>query len=391
MVGLCIANQLIEKGKASSILIIEKEDHLGRHSSGRNSGVVHAGIYYEPNTVKAKVCIEGGKRLKEWIGERGLTIHECGKVVVPTRADLDAQLDVLAERGTKNGASVEFLDEDALKEAVPCARSGSGRALWSPNTAVVKPLEVLESLSRELAEKGVRYKMGCRVVDVDTKSRTVKCSNGTSASYGHAINCAGLHADRIASLFGVGGKFSLLPFKGVYWKLKKDAPIRLNTNLYPVPNLSVPFLGVHFTPTFDVDGTINVGPTATPVFGRENYYGVDCIEPLMATESIMHLSTQFLRDGKFRSYVREQAFLSYLPFFYRAARELIPTLEITHLELSEKVGIRNQLYNKSTKRLEDDFLCLPGPASTHVMNAISPAFTSSFELADLIVSQCDLP
>ena len=144
MVGLCVAYQLIQSKKASRIVVVDKEKELGLHSSGRNSGVLHAGLYYKPNSIKAKVCVEGASRLKKWIKDRKLPINECGKVVVPTKPELDCQLEILQERGRKNGASVDIIDESDLRELLPLARSASGRAIWSPDTAVVKPKSVLD-------------------------------------------------------------------------------------------------------------------------------------------------------------------------------------------------------------------------------------------------------
>lgn len=156
MVGLCIAHQLLERQITRSITILDKEPELGRHSSGRNSGVLHAGLYYKPESVKAQVCVAGAKRLRAWVEERGLPINPCGKVIVPPRAELDGQLELLAERGRANGATVEFWDEQQLHALIPEARTASGRALWSPNTAVVKPLLVVQQLQQELQLQGVQ-------------------------------------------------------------------------------------------------------------------------------------------------------------------------------------------------------------------------------------------
>ena len=153
MVGMCLAYQLLERRIAKSIVVLDKEPVLGRHSSGRNTGVLHAGLYYKPDSVKARVCVNGAKRLRAWVTDRGLPLHACGKVIVPPREELDSQLDVLAERGIANGATVEFWDEQQLHELIPEARSASGRALWSPNTAVVKSIKVVQRLQEEWGMK----------------------------------------------------------------------------------------------------------------------------------------------------------------------------------------------------------------------------------------------
>ena len=391
MVGLCIAHQLLERGVTTSITVLDKEPSLGLHSSGRNSGVLHAGLYYKPGTLKAQVCVAGARRLKAWVEQRGLPLNPCGKVIVPPRADLDPQLDVLAERGRANGATVELWDARQLQELIPEARTASGRALWSPNTAVIKPIKVVEQLQRELQQRGVRFVQGQPGWTAIPQQQQLQLSDGTTLSYGHLFNCAGLQADRVAHQFGVGRDYSLLPFKGLYWQLKHDCPIQPRANLYPVPDLAVPFLGVHFTPSADTTPLVSIGPTATPAWGRENYLGLQALEPAMAAANVAVLARQYLANrGGFRRYVHEQAFLALPPLLLRAAQQLIPSIRAEHLELSQKVGIRSQLFNHTTQRLEDDFLCLPGPTSTHVLNAISPAFTASFALADLILDQAVL-
>jgi L-2-hydroxyglutarate oxidase len=391
MVGLCIAHQLLERGVTSSITVLDKEPFLGRHSSGRNSGVLHAGLYYKPGTLKAQVCVAGARRLRAWVEQRGLPLNPCGKVIVPPRGDLDAQLDVLAERGRANGARVELWDARQLHELIPEACTASGRALWSPNTAVVKPIKVVEQLQRELQQRGVRFLQGQPSWSAKPQQQKLILSDGSTLSYGHLFNCAGLQADRVAHQFGVGRHYSLLPFKGLYWQLKPDCPIQPRTNLYPVPDLAVPFLGVHFTPSADPTPLVSIGPTATPAWGRENYRGLQALEPAMAAANLAVLARQYLANrGGFRGYVHDQAFLALPPLLLRAAQQLIPAVRAQHLELSQKVGIRSQLFNHTTQSLEDDFLCLPGPASTHVLNAISPAFTASFALADLILDQAVL-
>ena len=386
MVGLCLAHQLLERGIASTITVLDKEPDLGRHSSGRNSGVLHAGLYYKPGSVKAQVCVSGARRLRAWVEERGLPLNACGKVIVPPRPELDGQLDVLAERGTANGATVEFWDETQLRELIPEARSASGRALWSCNTAVVKPITVVRQLQQELHVRGVSFLSGQPGWYAEPEHRQLRLADGGTIAYGHLINCAGLQADRVARSFAVGCEYTLLPFKGLYWQLKPGCPIQIPTNLYPVPDLNVPFLGVHFTPSADPSPVVSIGPTATPAWGRENYRGFQAMEPAMAVANLSVLIRQYLANrGGFRRYTHEQAFLALSPLFLRAAQQLIPAVRAEHLELSQKVGIRSQLFNRHTQRLEDDFLCLPGPHSTHVLNAISPAFTASFALADLIL------
>jgi len=388
MVGLSLANQLIEQKKYKSIILLDKESTLGQHSSGRNSGVIHAGIYYKPGTLKAKVSVEGASRLKEWIADKGLPINKCGKVIVPTKVELDNQLDILQKRGQENGAEVEMWDEKQLKEYFSEAYSASGRAIWSPNTCVIKPLEVIKELEKELKNKGLTIIKNISKFNVFAESNFIELKQGQKIKYAHLINCAGLNADKIAHKFKVGLEYTLLPFKGLYWQLKKSSSIKIPCNLYPVPDLNLPFLGVHFTPSADNDPLISIGPTATLAFGRENYELIKGLEPIMALSNISILAQQYIKDlGNFRRYVHDQAFLSMPNLFLKAAKELIPSINYNDIEKSKKVGIRAQLYNIKKNSLEDDFLCLSGPSSTHILNAISPAFTASFALADLIIKR----
>lgn len=390
MVGLCVAHQLLKYKPKSKIRIIDKASSLGLHSSGRNSGVLHAGLYYQPNSLKAKVCVSGAKQLKKWIIERGLPLNQCGKIIVPQREDLDSQLDLLAERGESNGAHVEIWNEDQLHKAIPEARSSSGRAIWSPNTVVTKPLKVVQRLAEELSEKGVIFSLNEDKWEAFPDKQKIKTSH-ENIRYEHMFNCAGLSSDTIAHQYGIGENYTLLPFKGIYWQLKKRCNIQIPCNLYPVPDLSVPFLGVHFTPSADRMPIVSIGPTATPALGRENYRGLEAVDPAMTAKNLGILAKLYLTNrGGFRRYVHEQAFLSLPPLLLNAAQELIPSIRAVDIEPSQKVGIRSQLFNLDTSSLENDFLCLDGKSSTHVLNAISPAFTASFALADLIINRSKL-
>jgi len=386
MVGLSIAYQLIERGISKNIIIIDKENNLGCHTSGRNSGVLHAGIYYKPGSLKAKVCINGSRRLQNWIKDRKLTINPCGKIIIPTRSDQDDQLDLLLERGKKNGATVELIKQKKLQEIEPFTESPTGRAIWSPNTVVVKPLEIISNLEKELKEKGVTFLKGINIKKISKIEQKIYSSENSIFNYKYLFNCAGLQSDRIAHLCGIGLKYTILPFKGLYWQVKNSDKFKIGTNIYPVPDLSVPFLGVHFTPSGDKKN-IYIGPTATFAFGRENYSPFKGLEPLMSISNLITLSKQYLKNkNNFRNYVHEQSLQSFEPFLIKAAQELVPSISSRDIKLSEKLGIRAQLFDKEKMLLVDDFISLNDDNATHVLNAVSPAFTSSFSLADLIIN-----
>ncbi len=396
MIGLAIAHQITERYPDLSITIIDKENAIGLHSSGRNSGVLHAGLYYKPNTLKAKVCIEGRKRLKAWCEKEGLSILNCGKIITPQSHELDQQLDLLIQRGKANGAKVELINEKEFTQKVPQGKSMTGRAIWSPETSVVDPKQVLARLTQILKERGVKFHLGTKIIKVDPSQKRLSLIHQSKSSgvimtleYGHLFNTAGLQADRVAHKFGVGENFRLLPFKGTYWQLDPRAPISIKTNLYPVPDLNIPFLGVHFSPS--PDGNVYLGPTAIPAWGRENYKPFENIEPLMALQFLGDLAGQWWKNKNgFRQYAHEQALQGFKPLFLKAAQALIPTLQSQHLIACKKVGIRPQLYDLQKGNLVQDFLIEQNLASTHVLNAISPAFTASFSLADLILNQSSI-
>ncbi|MBT4765036.1 FAD-dependent oxidoreductase, partial [bacterium] len=367
MVGLSTAHQILEKFPNLSITILEKELDVGSHSSGRNSGVLHAGLYYEPASLKAKVCVLGAKRLKEWCKEEKIQVMECGKVITPQKPELDKQLEILVERGRANGATVELIDEKQFKELVPDGHTSTGRAIWSSDTCIVKPIQVIQKLKQRIQERGVDFLFFQEHWKIATNYKQIILADGRKLSYDHLINCAGLQADRVAHQFGVGKKYTMLPFKGSYWQLKKDAPFKFNTNLYPVPDLEVPFLGVHATPS--VDGVTYLGPTATLAMGRENYTGLQGVEPLTTLGFLRHMATQVVIDKKMRNYVYNQAFDWTPKNFLSAVKTIIPKIEMIHIERSSKVGIRPQLYDKNNRKLVQDFVMLDGPSSTHVVNA----------------------
>jgi L-2-hydroxyglutarate oxidase LhgO len=381
IVGLSLAREIAARG-IGEVLVLEKEDELGRHASGRNSGVLHAGIYYAPDSRKAKTCLAGNLLMRTYCKEKGLPLLECGKVIVARdEAELPV-LDELARRATANGARVEMLDEKSLAEIEPAARTVKS-ALWSRMTAVVDPKEVLRSLRADLEAGGrVRIRTGVEVLAAAGPS-SVKTTVG-EVGYGRLVNAAGAYCDRVARMFGVGEHYRLIPFKGIYRKLRKGARLVVNGNIYPVPDPRNPFLGVHFTRS--VHGDVYLGPTAIPAFGRENYgilAGVDGDAPRIAFED----AVLFFRNAGFRSVALSEP-KKYLPaYLHRDAARLVHGFDPSEVESAEKVGIRPQLVDWRTKALLMDFIVEESGASLHVLNPISPAFTSAMELARQVVAE----
>jgi len=378
IIGLTIAREL--SARRGGVLVLEKEDRLGRHASGRNSGVLHAGIYYAPDSLKARSCLAGNRLMKAYCREKGLPLAESGKVVV---ARTEAELPVLEElfrRATANGARVEMVDEQALAGIEPMARTVE-RALWSRDTAVVDPKAVLESLRADLEAAGVRVVTGCRFLGLDGPS-AARTSLGRVA-FGRLVNAAGAYCDEVARAFGIGAHLRLVPFKGIYRKLRAGASFPVNGNIYPVPDIRNPFLGVHFTRS--VHGDVYLGPTAIPALGPENY-GV-----LAGAEGALRILAQdaalFLANARFREVALTEP-RKYLPvFFHRDAARLVRSYDPRLFERAEKVGIRPQLVDWRTKELVMDFLVEARDGSVHVLNPISPAFTSSMALARQVVAE----
>ncbi|MSR00804.1 MAG: L-2-hydroxyglutarate oxidase [Gammaproteobacteria bacterium] len=384
IVGLAIAKELKNRYPDNHVTILEKEEQAGLHSSGRNSGVLHSGIYYPPSSVKAQVCVQGAREMIGYCIDRKLPLNRIGKVLTPTRKQDALQIDLLQQRALENGVFVERLDEKSLKELEPEAFSVTGEALWVPSTAVGDSAAVMQSMVSEVLHMGIELRFKSVITSVDVGARNVKMLSGDAVSYGHAINCAGLHADSVAHKFDVGHRYTLLPFKGIYWKLDPNSGLDIRHLIYPVPDLRVPFLGVHTTTMSD--GSIYLGPTAVPAFGRENYYGLKNVTApeLFRISRLLMQQTIAGRDG-FRALAWQEGRRYFKPWFADAARAILPRLQDNHLLPCDKVGIRAQMFDRQDKKLVNDFLVERGLSSTHILNAISPAWTSAFPFARFVI------
>ena len=268
IIGLNIAKNLKERFPLAQILVMEKEKEVAMHSSGRNSGVLHAGFYYTANSLKAKFTKEGNAALKEFCNQRNLKINPCQKVVVALDDKEVQGLEELKRRGDANGVELHWLDEKGLEDLYPNIKTYK-KALLCPSTATVNPKEVTKEFAKVILELGVELVLDCKYLG--SKRNTLRTSQGDFSAK-KIINCAGLYADNIARDFGFSKDYVIIPFKGIYLKDKSNIS-NLTTNVYPVPNLDNPFLGVHYTLT--VDNESKIGPTAIPAFWRENYKGFD--------------------------------------------------------------------------------------------------------------------
>lgn len=381
IIGLTVAREIKNRFPNSSICVIEKERDVAFHSSGRNSGVLHAGFYYSEDSLKAKFTKNGNKAMKEYCKLHQLEVNECGKLIVATNEEELAGLEELKKRGEKNGVELIWMDEDEVAQIDPNAKTYK-KALFSPSTASVDPKLVCQTLKKELQGKDVKFHFQTEYRSwngefIQTNQAIYKC--------GYFINAAGLYADQIAKDFGFSKKYTIIPFKGLYLKYSKNKQ-DVVTNIYPVPNLKNPFLGVHFTKT--VDGTIKIGPTAIPAFWRENYQGLERFKLSEFINIIFCETKLFLKNAfQFRTLVFEEMKKYQKTYFARLAKSLVKSIDDHQFESSIHPGIRAQLLNKETLELVQDFVVEGDQHSIHILNAVSPGFTCSFPFASFIVDE----
>lgn len=399
IVGLAIARELKKQQPNCSINIIEKEINSTSHGSGRNSGVIHAGFYYPADSLKAKFTQEGNQQLTQYCLDNKLAINQCGKLVVAqSEADIDGIYE-LERRAKANGVNVSIVDEQQVNEIEPNAKT-TQIALYSPNTASADPAQVTAHLASELITLGVKIYYGYAFVKCvaakagdkgvlvkQSKSRQARESNGAETIFysDMVINSAGLYADKIAKQFGFSQNNVIIPFKGIYLKYSgEQQPIR--TNIYPVPNLKNPFLGVHFTVT--VDNHVKIGPTAIPAFWRENYQGLDNFSWQELFEILGYETRLFIGNHfNFRQLAYDEMKKYHRGHFTQLASNLVKELDTEGFNQWTKPGIRAQLLNKKTMSLEQDFIVEADEHSIHILNAVSPAWTSSFPFAKYVVEK----
>ncbi len=375
VIGISVARELRARDPQATITLIDKEPEPGRHASGRNSGVLHAGFYYTADSLKARFCREGNEALRHYILERRLRFNPCGKLVVAqTESDLP-QLAELQRRGLRNGVELQLMTAQQARAIEPRVRTVQ-QALWSPNTATADPLEVIGAFRKDAQAEGIRILFGHPYLG-RTADR-VRAGNETFSA-GYVVNCAGLYADQVALDFGFSKRFRILPFKGLYL-YSQELPGSLKTNIYPVPDLRNPFLGVHFTVT--VDGKSKIGPTAIPAFWREQYKGLSGFRAKEFLEIAWRDLGLFWSAGfdfrrlaweEFQKYSRRH-------LVNLASRLLEGTVPENFLKWG-RPGIRAQLMNIETRRLEMDFVLEGDSRSFHVLNAVSPAWTCSIPFA----------
>ncbi|MBF0107638.1 MAG: FAD-dependent oxidoreductase [Magnetococcales bacterium] len=384
IIGMAIALSLRERFPKASIAVADKEDQGGRHASGRNSGVLHAGFYYPADTLKARFTLEGNRVLTEYCLERGLPIRRCGKMVVAvTEQDLPG-IELLKKRAHHNGVTLESLDL-AQARAMEPALNDLLAVLHSPATAVVDPRIVLGSLTGDARAKGIDLHYGAPFLG---RTRSGIRIGQTEMTCGYCINAAGLYADRIARAFGFSQDMAILPFKGLYLKLAAKIAPSLRTHLYPVPNLNNPFLGVHYTVT--VDGGLKIGPTAIPALWREHYQGFSRFDLLEMMDIFLRESRLFLNNSfGFRHLAWNELGKLHKRGMLRQATPLATPPGPVNAWHWGPPGIRAQLIRLSDHSLVMDFHHEGDQHSFHVLNAVSPGFTCAIPFARYLCDQME--
>jgi len=370
IVGLSIGIALLQARSSLKIHVIDKESGPGQHASGRNSGVLHAGFYYSPDSLKAKFCREGNLELRKLCTENEIPVLECGKVVVTRNAEEDARLDLLYSRGITNGVELEIHEAISLGKHEPLAQTHS-RYLYSPKTAVSDPRAVTNAMVKSLEELGGRVSYDAQVrLSESAGEISVKGFNTK-----HVVNSAGAQADRLARGLGMAKEYAMVPFMGIYRSVdSKKLPLK--RLVYPLPHPMNPFLGVHFTLT--LDGKVKIGPTAIPILGREQYSLTsgwslpDIGQALVAASALIqgeaHSLGEILKSELPK--LRETRLI-------RESASLVPRAKEIKNWTKKPPGIRSQLVHIKSGRLEQDFIVQNYKNSTHILNAVSPGWTSA--------------
>jgi L-2-hydroxyglutarate oxidase len=376
IIGLSVARALKTHQPSLKILVCEKEASAGLHASSRNSGVLHAGFYYSPESLKAKFCRDGNRQLREFIQKKNLPLLQIGKVVVTQSKEEEERLIKLFDRGIANGVNLEFLPGKELQKFEPLAVTHEN-FLWSPTTAVSDPRSVLIALVEDLTSVGVEIRCSSHVSNFSDSKAVL---NGAEISFKHVINTAGSQADRIAHEFDVGKNYSMLPFMGMY-RYVEEVKLPLRTLVYPVPHTLNPFLGVHFTLTFNK--LVKIGPTAIPVVGREQYKLMSKID-IADVKSTLHSSFALSKGSQHSlTEIARSEFPKYsTKFLIRESSKLVPSASKVSGWKVKPPGIRSQLVNLQSGELVQDFLVESGAHSTHVLNAVSPGWTSALPFGD---------
>ncbi|MEM8743150.1 MAG: L-2-hydroxyglutarate oxidase [Pseudomonadota bacterium] len=381
ILGLASAYRLLQERPGARLVVLEKEPGLARHQTGHNSGVIHAGVYYQPGSLKARLCKEGAERTIQFCEAHGIPYDRCGKLIVATDAVEAERLKGLEERVIANGLDYERVSEERLKDLEPNVAGVA--ALLVHATGIVDYSKICEKMAEDIRAAGGEIRLGESVLGIFEHDSEITVETATDAFTSRTlIVCAGLQGDRLAMMAGIDIDFRVLPFRGEYYEVNRKRADLVKHLIYPVPDPSLPFLGVHLTR--HIDGSLSVGPNAVLSFGRETYSGnmpvPEDMAEMMRFPGFYKLMARFAAAGLYelRGSLSKSVYLE-------RCRKYCPSLTLEDLEPKEP-GIRAQTVSADGK-LVDDFLFLETSRSLHVCNAPSPAATSALPIADEIVSR----
>ncbi|WP_232547767.1 L-2-hydroxyglutarate oxidase [Propioniciclava soli] len=385
IVGLATALTLLQRRPGSSLVVLEKEDRVAAHQTGHNSGVIHAGIYYTPGSMKARFCKEGAAWTRRFCDEHGIAYRNTGKLIVATNDVEVTRLDALYERARTNGLDVELLDAAEIRRREP--NVVGRKAIFLRDTGIVDYRAVCRQMATEIERLGGEIRLGTRVSGIHESLSEVGVITGTgdAAQTLYAtrlVVCGGIQADRLAAMAGLEPDFQMVPFRGEYYRLRPELNDIVGTLIYPVPDPDLPFLGVHLT--LMMDGGVTVGPNAVMGFAREGY-------PKLSVNARDLVSfARFpgfwkLVPGVLRTGLAEQWDSLYKPGYLKRVQKYCPQVTLADLR-PEPAGIRAQAVNADGTMIED-FRFLQTDRMLHVVNAPSPAATSAMPIAAHLADQ----
>ena len=381
IVGLATAWALLERYPGASVVVVEKENRFAMHQTGHNSGVIHAGIYYAPGSLKARLCREGLRATIDFCQAHGIRYNQCGKLIVATNPTEMARIDDLYDGAVANGLKLERLNADQLREREPAVTGIA--ALLSPETGIVDYGEVSAGMADALAKSGVDFALGKEIESLSEQPAHVDISAcGVSWRARQVVVCGGLQADRLARLAGLQTDFRVVPFRGEYFRLPDSRNQLVSHLIYPAPDPSLPFLGVHLTRM--IDGGVIVGPNAVIGFSREGYPKLSF--ELADTASFVFFGGFWKLMWKHRKHVIQELRGSFSRSVYLGeCRKYCPELTISDL-LPYRAGIRSQVVQSDGTAVHD-FLFVQTDRMLHVCNAPSPAATSSIPIGRMIADK----
>ncbi len=384
ILGLAVARELTRRDPHAVVCVLERESEIGTHQTGHNSGVIHAGVYYLPGSLKARLCVEGARDLYEYCEERGIAHERCGKVIVATDPSELPRLKELERRGKANGVrGLRRIDAGEIEQLEPHARGIAG--LHSPDTGIVDFAAVARAYASDVLDAGGTVATGCEVSGVAAAGRSLRLSHshGTTEA-GHALFCAGAWADRMAVKAGAGADPRIVPFRGAYLQIKPERRDLVRSLIYPVPDPSLPFLGVHLTR--HIHGEVLIGPTAL-IAGARDAYRLRTVRRGDLLETLDWPGTWRMLARWWATGVTELRHAAVRSSFVRAAARYVPELRTGDVEPSF-AGVRAQALARDGS-LVDDFVFSETERALHVRNAPSPAATSSLAIARHIADEAE--